>query len=270
MPEQITIGTCDRHCIIQSRRGESRFGTLNKLTSVRRGPHPDGNCGMRAAINLPTTGTIPEPCNTISATRTSSTPSDTPSSHPTGSATSGAIRLAPDPGSAHLKRAWMCARQTRPPGRGDCWILKIAHAPSPKNLSKNGFAPERGWHFCGGCFCKKKLSGAGEDFDRIDGPRSACGHIVTVRTLPATSVVGAKAENIGLLARNALISRNSALLREQNYGSAVPGASLPPAGSRNSGGPLSILLGFLIRPVSKAHLDHDGRRTASPQPRAPA
>src|SRR5256886_5946735 len=24
------------------------------------------------------------------------------------------------------------------PGRGDCWILKIAHGPSPKNLSKNG------------------------------------------------------------------------------------------------------------------------------------
>ena len=35
-------------------------------------------------------------------------------------------------------------RQTRPPGRGDFWILKIAHAPSPKNLSKNGFCPERG------------------------------------------------------------------------------------------------------------------------------
>jgi len=25
------------------------------------------------------------------------------------------------------------------PGRGDFWILKIAHAPSPKNPSKNGF-----------------------------------------------------------------------------------------------------------------------------------
>src|SRR6478672_4585667 len=101
-------------------------------------------CGMRAAINLPTTGTIPEPCSTISATRTSSTPSVTPSCHPIGSATSGAIRLAPDPGSAHLKRAWMPVRQTRPPGRGDCWILKIAHAPSDKKLSKNGSVPERG------------------------------------------------------------------------------------------------------------------------------
>jgi hypothetical protein len=39
---------------------------------------------MRAAISLPTTGTIPEPCSTISATRTSSTPSDTPSSRPRG------------------------------------------------------------------------------------------------------------------------------------------------------------------------------------------
>ena len=157
----------------------------------------------------------------------------------------------------------------RPPGRGDCWIPNIAHAPSPKNVSKNGLPQKGGSPSAEGVFAKK-FSGAGEDFDRIDGPRSACGHIVTVRSLPATSVVGAKAENIGLLARNALISRNSALLREQNYGSAVPGASLPPAGSRNSGGPLSILLGFLIRPVSKAHLDHDGRRTASPQPRAPA
>jgi hypothetical protein len=33
----------------------------------------------------------PEPCSTISATRTSSTPSATPSFHPTGSATSGVI-----------------------------------------------------------------------------------------------------------------------------------------------------------------------------------
>ena len=49
-------------------------------------------CGMRAAISLPTTGTIPEPCSTISATRTSSTPSATPSYRPTGSGISGAIR----------------------------------------------------------------------------------------------------------------------------------------------------------------------------------
>jgi hypothetical protein len=34
-------------------------------------------------------------------------------------------------------------RHARPPGRGDFWILKIAHAPFPKNLSKNGFRPER-------------------------------------------------------------------------------------------------------------------------------
>jgi hypothetical protein len=31
-----------------------------------------------------------------------------------------------------------------PPGRGDFWILKIAYAPSPKNLSKNGFCPLKG------------------------------------------------------------------------------------------------------------------------------
>jgi hypothetical protein len=30
------------------------------------------------------------------------------------------------------------------PGRGDCWILKIAHAPSPKNLSKNGLTQKGG------------------------------------------------------------------------------------------------------------------------------
>ena len=41
----------------------------------------------------------------------------------------------------------MCGRQLRPPGRGDFWILKIAHAPSPKNLSKNGFCPRKGVAF---------------------------------------------------------------------------------------------------------------------------
>ena len=54
-------------------------------------------------------------------------------------------------------------RQTRPPGRGDFWILKIAHAPSPKNLSKNGFCPRKGVAFlCEGVFAKK-FFGAGED-----------------------------------------------------------------------------------------------------------
>jgi len=38
---------------------------------------------------------------------------------------------------SHLRRAG-------PPGRGDFWILKIAYAPSPKNLSKNGFCPPKG------------------------------------------------------------------------------------------------------------------------------
>ena len=118
-------------------------------------------------------------------------PSVTPSSHPTGSATSGAIRLAPDPGSAHLKRAWMCVRQTRPPGRGDFWILEIAHAPSPKNLSKNGFCPRKGVAFLWKAFLQKNFQGR-EKIDRIDGPMPACWHIVTVRSLPAMSVVGQK------------------------------------------------------------------------------
>src|SRR5262249_9269629 len=34
-----------------------------------------------------------------------------------------------------------------PPGRGDFWILKIAHAPSDKNLSKNGSVPIKGVGF---------------------------------------------------------------------------------------------------------------------------
>jgi hypothetical protein len=80
-------------------------------------------CGYKLAND----GHDTEPYSTISATRTSSTPSATPSFHPTGSATSGEIRLAPVAGtagrnchgSAHLKRAWKCLRQTRPPGRGD-------------------------------------------------------------------------------------------------------------------------------------------------------
>ena len=55
------------------------------------------------------------------------------------------------------------------PGRGDFWILKIAHAPSPKNVFKNGFCPRKGVAFLWKAFLQKKFSGAGEDFDRIDG-----------------------------------------------------------------------------------------------------
>src|SRR5262245_8143083 len=119
---------------------------------------------MRAAISLPTTGTTPEPCSTISATRTSSTQSDTPSSHPTGSATSGEIRLAPVAGTAgrngtvrRISNELGCARQTRPPGRGDFWILKIAHAASPKNLPKNGSAHKAGSLSVEGVVAKKNL-----------------------------------------------------------------------------------------------------------------
>jgi hypothetical protein len=45
----------------------------------------------------------------------------------------------------------MCVRQMRPPGRGEFWILKIAHAPSDKNLSKNGSAHK------GGSLCVKDI-----------------------------------------------------------------------------------------------------------------
>jgi len=56
----------------------------------------------------------------------------------------------------------MCVRQMRPPGRGDFWILKIAHAPSPKNLSKNGLTQKGGSLSVEGVFAKK-FSGTGED-----------------------------------------------------------------------------------------------------------
>ena len=49
----------------------------------------------------------------------------------------------------------MSVRQTRPPGRGDFWILKIAHAPSPKNLSKNGLPQNGGGISVEGVFAKK-------------------------------------------------------------------------------------------------------------------
>jgi hypothetical protein len=51
----------------------------------------------------------------------------------------------------------MCVRQMRPPGRGDCWILKIAHAPSPKNLFKNGFCPRKGVAFLRKAFLQKNF-----------------------------------------------------------------------------------------------------------------
>jgi len=51
----------------------------------------------------------------------------------------------------------MCVRQMRPPGRGDFWILKIAHAPSDKNLSKNGSAHKGGSLCVKDVFAKKIL-----------------------------------------------------------------------------------------------------------------
>ena len=51
---------------------------VQRLGKAAKMPFPTC-CGMRAATNLPTTGTTPEPCSTISATRTSSTPCAIPS-----------------------------------------------------------------------------------------------------------------------------------------------------------------------------------------------
>ena len=51
----------------------------------------------------------------------------------------------------------MRVRQTRPPGRGGFWILKITHAPSPKNLSKNGFRPRNGVAFLRKALLQKKF-----------------------------------------------------------------------------------------------------------------
>ena len=90
-------------------------------------------CAMAAAMRLPMPAMTRGRCRPGSATRTSSTPSDTPSFRPTGSGTSGAISLDV-----------ACGRRDPPPVGGDFWILKIAHAPFPRNLSKNGFCPERG------------------------------------------------------------------------------------------------------------------------------
>jgi hypothetical protein len=56
----------------------------------------------------------------------------------------------------------MCGRQMRPPGGGDFWILKIAHAPSPKNLSKNGLPQKGGSLSVEGVFAKKNFKVRGK------------------------------------------------------------------------------------------------------------
>jgi hypothetical protein len=67
-------------------------------------------------------------------------------------------------GSAHLKRAWMCVRQMRPPGRGNFWILKIAHAPPlPKTCPKTVSARRKGGSISAQGTFAKKFSGAGLD-----------------------------------------------------------------------------------------------------------
>ena len=95
---------------------------------------------LRAAISLQTTGTIPEPCSTISATRTSSTPSATPSFHPTGSATSGEISLAR---FAASQTSLMCVRQMRPPVGG---LLNSENCSCPlsQKPAQKRFLPQKG------------------------------------------------------------------------------------------------------------------------------
>jgi hypothetical protein len=51
----------------------------------------------------------------------------------------------------------MYVRQARPPGRGDFWILKITHAPSPENLSKKRFLPRKGVAFLWKAFLQKNF-----------------------------------------------------------------------------------------------------------------
>jgi hypothetical protein len=51
----------------------------------------------------------------------------------------------------------------RPPGRGDFCFGDFTHAPSPKNLPKNGFCPKKGVAFLTPDVLEKKVSGAGED-----------------------------------------------------------------------------------------------------------
>jgi hypothetical protein len=72
----------------------------------------------------------------------------------------------------------MCVRQMRPSGRGDFWILKIAYAPSPKNLSKNGFCPRKGVAFLRNALLQKNFQ-VREKIPLSGYPEEAC---ATVRT----------------------------------------------------------------------------------------
>jgi hypothetical protein len=120
---------------------------------------------MHAAINLPTTGTIPEPCSTISATRTSSTPSDTPSFHRTGSATSGEISVdwrpspAPRVGTGTVRRMSNelgCACGRRDPPVGGLLDSENCSCPlSQKPVQKRFLPQQRGSLSVEGVFAKK-------------------------------------------------------------------------------------------------------------------
>ena len=69
-------------------------------------------------------------------------------------------RQAPSAVSPSKKAA--AARLT--PGGGDFWILKIAHAPSPKSLSKNDFCPLKGGSLSDGNRFWKKIFRCGRGF----------------------------------------------------------------------------------------------------------
>jgi hypothetical protein len=80
------------------------------------------------------------------------------------------------------------------PGRGDFWILKITHAPFPKNLSKNRFCTRKGGslsvrrHFC------KKFFRCGRRFRYRSTPSADCSHALVPRRLrsrqPHSSLIG--------------------------------------------------------------------------------
>jgi hypothetical protein len=65
--------------------------------------------------------------------------------------------------------------------------LKIAHAPSPKNLSKNGFCPLKGVAFLTEDGFEKKISGAGED--SAVGASASGGNSSRARLLSETAAV---------------------------------------------------------------------------------
>jgi hypothetical protein len=81
----------------------------------------------------------------------------------------------------------------RPRG-GDFWILKIAQAPSPKNLSINGFRPRKGVAFLWKAFLQKNFQGR-EKIPRSGYPEEAT---PTVQCRPRPPVGLFKCKALGL------------------------------------------------------------------------